>query len=551
MLKTLYIDNYALIENLKIEFNKGLSIITGETGAGKSILLGALSLLTGKRADTSVLFDKEKKCIVEAIFDIKQYNLDEIFANNQLDYDDILIIRREIQSNGKSRAFINDTPVNLDLLQQISSKIIDIHSQHENLILNDPDFQLKVVDIYAHLEKDLEIYKKNYKNYLEIQKEYKLTLENYNKLKTEIDYYQFLYNELEELNLKENEIEELEIELEQLTHAEEIKSYIQSILDYFLSEEFNLLSTFKNIYYLSEKLKKYIPETENFSERIDSIIIELKDIQSEYERLNEKIYLDPDRIEFVNQRLNKIYSLLKKHNVKTDKELIDIKNELKTKLDLIENSDERLNSLEKHLKENEAELYKKAFELSEKRIKAIPEIEEKITLMLSEVGMPQGKVKIELNRLDNFTERGIDTVNFRFSANKNVPLQDISKVASGGELSRLMLCIKSLLSEKLDLPTIIFDEIDTGISGEIANKVGEIIKNISKNRQVINITHLPQIACKGNYHYLVYKDDSSNRTKTFIKLLSNEEREIEIARMLSGEEITEAALINARELLKK
>lgn len=551
MLKSLYIDNYALIENLKIEFNKGLSIITGETGAGKSILLGALSLLTGKRADTSVLFDKEKKCVVEAIFDIKSYNLKDLFDKNDLEYDDNLIIRREIQSSGKSRAFINDTPVNLDVLQEISSKIIDIHSQHENLILNDPDFQLKVVDIYGDLNEDLEIYKSIYKNYNEILREFKLTEENYNKLKREVDYYNFLYKELEEVNLKENELNELEIELEQLTHAEEIKSYLQNILKYYISDELNLIASVKDILYNTDKLRKYIPEAGNLSTRLNSIIVELKDLYSEYEKLDGKIFLDPERLEYVNQRLNKIYNLLKKHNVKSDIELLQIKTDLKNKLDIIENSDERLKELENELRKKEKELLEKANNLSEKRKKIIPELENKITSMLSEVGMPQGRVKIELSFLSNFTERGIDVVSFKFSANKNVPLQDISKVASGGEISRLMLCIKSLLSEKLNLPTIIFDEIDTGISGEIANRVGEIIKNISKNRQVINITHLPQIASKGNYHYLVYKDDSSSRTKTYIKVLSDEEREIEIARMLSGEQITEAAIINARELLKK
>lgn len=551
MLKSLYIDNYALIENLKIEFHKGLSIITGETGAGKSILLGALSLLTGKRADTSVLFDKEKKCVVEAIFDIKSYNLKDLFEKNDLEYDDNLIIRREIQSSGKSRAFINDTPVNLDVLQEISSKIIDIHSQHENLILNDPDFQLKVVDIYGDLNKELEVYKSIYKNYNEILREFNLTEENYIKLKKEVDYYNFLYKELEEANLKENELSELEIELEQLTHAEEIKSYLQNILKYYISDELNLIASVKDVLYNTERLRKYIPEADNLSTRLNSIIVELKDLFSEYEKLDGKIFLDPERLDYVNQRLNKIYNLLKKHNVKSEIELLEIKTDLKNKLDIIENSDERLKELENALKEKEKELMEKANYISEKRKKIIPELENKITSMLSEVGMPQGRVKIELSLLSNFTERGIDAVSFKFSANKNVPLQDISKVASGGEISRLMLCIKSLLSEKLNLPTIIFDEIDTGISGEIANRVGEIIKNISKNRQVINITHLPQIASKGNYHYLVYKDDNSNRTKTYIRVLSDEEREIEIARMLSGEQITEAAIINARELLKK
>jgi len=551
MLKNLYIDNYALIDNLKIDFQQGLSIITGETGAGKSILLGALSLLTGKRADTSVLFDKEKKCVVEATFDIKHYDLKDLFEKNELEYDDILIIRREIQANGKSRSFINDTPVNLEVLQKISSKIIDIHSQHENLILNEPDFQLKVVDIYGHLEKDLEIYKQIYKEYIDTLKNVKLTEENYNKLKTELDYYRFIFKEIEDLNLKENELAELELEYEQLSHAEEIKMFLQNILNYFVTDDFNLLTVVKNIYNTTDKLKKYVPEVHNLLSRLDSIIIELKDIYEEFERLNEKIFLDPDRLEYVNQRLNKVYSLLKKHNVKTDFELFKIRNDLKNKLDTIENSDEKLHELQEKLMEKEKELLAKAEEISEKRLLIIPELENKITNMLAEVGMPKGKFKIEYSRLNNYDERGIDTVSFKFSANKNVPLQDISKVASGGEISRLMLCIKSLLSEKLNLPTIIFDEIDTGISGEIASRVGEIIRNIAKNRQVINITHLPQIASKGHYHYLVYKDDSFNRTKTHIKLLSDNEREIEIARMLSGKEITEAAIINARELLKK
>jgi DNA repair protein RecN (Recombination protein N) len=549
MLQSIYIQNYALINELEIDFNKGLNIITGETGAGKSILLGALSLILGQRADTSVLKDKSKKCFVEAQFYIQKYNLKDFFSNNNIDYDDLTTIRREITNNGKSRAFINDTPVNLSVLKNLSDSLIDIHSQHENLLLGDDHFQLGLVDSFANHSGLLD----NYKTKLEVcnalKSEYNNILNNADKAKSDLDYLQFQFTQLEEIKLIEGEQDDLELELEQLNHAEEIKTNLSSSANLFNAEEISIISNLKQVKNSIELIAKYIKEGDELNERINSSYIELQDINSEIEQINERIEHDPERLEFVTERLNNIYSLQQKHKVSSVKDLIDLKNELERKIDIINSFDFETGKIKKQLEESTDELIQIANQISVNRKKVIPNIEYKVIETLQLLGIPNAAFKVVQEKVDEFLATGTELIKFLFSANKNVALEELSKVASGGEMSRLMLSIKSLFVETTTLPTIIFDEIDTGTSGEIADKMGTIIKNISTNIQVVNITHLPQIASKGDYHYLVYKKDNQDTTNTYIKLLNQEERINEIAKMLSGEALSDAAIQNAKVLL--
>lgn len=551
MLQSIYIQNYALINELEIDFNKGLNIITGETGAGKSILLGALSLILGQRADTSVLKDKSKKCFVEAQFFIQKYSLKEFFIANDIDYDDLTTIRREITNNGKSRAFINDTPVNLSVLKSLSLSLIDIHSQHENLLLGDDHFQLGLVDSFANHSAVLDNYKLKLENYSFLRIEYNNLINNADKAKSDLDYLQFQYNQLEDIQLIDDEQEELELELEQLNHAEEIKINLSNSTNFFNGEEISIISNLKQVKNSIELVVKYIKEGDELSQRINSSYIELQDINSEIERINELIEHDPERLELVTERLNNIYSLQQKHKVSTIKELIDLKNELERKIDIINSFDFETGKLKKQLNESKAELLKIALQISKNRGKVIPSIERKVIETLQLLGIPNAAFKVVQEQVNEFLPTGTEIIKFMFSANKNVALEELSKVASGGEMSRLMLSIKSLFVETTTLPTIIFDEIDSGTSGEIADKMGTIIKSISKNIQVVNITHLPQIASKGDYHYLVYKKDNQDTTNTYIKLLKEDERINEIAKMLSGEALSEAAIQNAKVLLDK
>lgn len=548
MLQSLYIDNYALIENLKIDLKSGFSIITGETGAGKSILLGALSLIIGKRADTGILYDRDKKCIVEAVFAIKDYGLNNFFENNDIDFENHVTIRREINPAGKSRAFINDTPVNLETLNELTNKLIDIHSQHENLSLNDNRFQLNVIDLYGNHHQLLTDYFGTYTNYLSLKKEHAETIKTLEKIKSDYDYIQFQYDQLDQAKLKPNELEELEQELERLNHAEEIKVNFEGASSLLLNED-SLITRIKTLLGFMSKVRKFVPEAEEIGKRIDNCFIELKDISSEIDNINSRLSLDPQRQEQVSQRLDMLYGLLQKHNVKTIDELINIRTDFERKLETVSGSDLKLEELEKKLKKISDDLEKSAELLSENRKSKFIEIEKQVTTQLFDLGIPNANFKIECSELAEFCENGKDLIQFMFSANKNVPVQEISKVASGGELSRFMLCIKSLIANSAGLPTIIFDEVDMGVSGEVADKVGNIIKKMSEGMQVINITHLPQIAGKGDHHFLVYKKDNETSTKTYIKLLTLEERVTEIAKMLSGKELTDAALKNARELL--
>jgi DNA repair protein RecN (Recombination protein N) len=551
MLQSIYIQNYALISELEIDFNKGLNIITGETGAGKSILLGALSLVLGQRADTSVLKDKSQKCFVEAKFQIKQYKIKDFFKQNDLDYEEITTIRREITDNGKSRAFINDTPVNLSILKDLSDKLIDIHSQHESLLLGDDHFQLSLVDSFANHHELLDKYLNKYEEYHVLTTEYKRLIQNADKAKADLDYFQFQFDQLEALKLVDGEQEELEEELVKLNHAEEIKLNLSNSYNLLSGEEVAILSNLKQAKNSIASISKYMKEGDELAQRLDSVYIELQDINNEIEQLNEKVEHDPSRIEFIRERLDNIYSLEQKHKVSTVKELIQIQEELQNKLDLINSYDFETEKIKKEIGLIHNELSALANQISTNRKAIIPKIENKVIEILKQLGIPNANFKVEQIPVDEFLTTGKEIIKFLFSANKNVALEELSKVASGGEISRLMLSIKSLIVDTTTLPTIIFDEIDSGTSGEIADKMGSIIKQMSEKMQVINITHLPQIASKGDYHYLVYKKDNHETTNTYIKLLTKDERINEIAKMLSGEALTDAAIQNARVLLSK
>jgi DNA repair protein RecN (Recombination protein N) len=549
MLCNLVVENYALISKLEIEFRKGLTIITGETGAGKSILLGALSLILGKRADTSVLFEKEKKCIVEGTFDIAHYGLADFFAEKGLDYDDQSILRREISASGKSRAFINDIPVNLEMLTELGIKLIDVHSQHQNLNLADSVFQMKVIDSYAQNQVLIDTYQLHFHTYKDIQKTYRQLADEAARSKSDLEYYQFQYTQLEETQLHEGEQEELEFELEKLTHAEEIKTGLSNAADLLQGDGNSTLHQLKDCSGIISRISKFLHEHENLALRIESAYIEIKDVAREIDVLNSQLNHDPDRLTFINDRLNLLYSLEKKHKVSTLSELIAVRDQLKHKVEVINSFDFNLELLDEKIREALTVLSECANSITLQRIQAITPFEQRVIEMLHDVGIPHAGFSIRLEKTEDFNEHGSDKIQFLFTANKNMALQDIARVASGGELSRLMLCVKSLISDSTGLPTLIFDEIDTGVSGEIAERVGNIINRMAEKMQIINITHLPQVASKGKYHYLVYKTDEEKSTVTRMKLLTPQERHIEIAKMLSGEEITNAALANAKALL--
>jgi DNA repair protein RecN (Recombination protein N) len=549
MLCNLVVENYALISQLEIEFRQGLTIITGETGAGKSILLGALSLILGKRADTSVLFDKNKKCFVEGTFDITRYGIESFFQDHEIDYDHHTLVRREISPAGKSRAFLNDIPVNLDLLTEFGRKLIDIHSQHQNLNLADSMFQLRVIDSYAQNQDLISEYNRHFASFRTLEKKHVLLTEEAIRLKSDLDYFQFQFDQLGEARLVENEQEELELELGKLTHAEEVKSALSGATLLLQGENDPALSQVRETLTLLNRIHRYLPGGENLLKRIESAYIELKDVAQEIELLNHQFYLDPERLAIVNERLNLLHTLQKKHNVTSVAALILIRDNLQNKINEIASIDFSLEGIAKELDRKRIQLASLADELTKKRQEVIAPVELKITELLREVGIPNALFRVLLFPTDDFGEKGQDRIQFLFSANKNTEPQDIARVASGGELSRLMLCIKSLISDSTGLPTLVFDEIDTGVSGETAERVGNIIQRMAEKMQIINITHLPQVASKGDQHYLVYKSEEAHTAETRVKLLTPEERHIEIAKMLSGEEVTKAALENARALL--
>ena len=549
MLKSLHVRNYALIRHLEIEFRPGFTIITGETGAGKSILLGALSLLLGNRADTSVLKDREKKCIVEGSFDISPYGYHSFFTVNDMDYDDHLIIRREISPGGKSRAFINDTPVNLHLLRELGTRLVDIHSQHENLHMGEHGFQLMVLDTVARNRALLSAYQDQFHRFTDLASDLAGLKEKAGKSKTDLDYYTFQYQQLGEARLSTGEQQGLEQELQTLDHAGDIKRNLHLVYYLLSDQENSVVNKLVEAIHALESISAFYPAASELAERIRSAMIELKDIADEVETSGADIEMDPGRQQIVRERLDLLFNLMQKHGVNDVDGLIRLQAELDARIQDIASYDEQIVKLEKELTEKRDQLEKQAAELTSRRKKILPEIESEVNGMLKVLGIPNALFRIEHNELGGLTENGKDEVEFLFSANKQVPPQEISKIASGGELSRLMLSIKSLLSDSRELPTIIFDEVDSGVSGEIAEKVGSIIKKMSLGKQVINITHLPQVAGKGDFHYQVHKYDEAGATITDIKLLDDEDRVLEIARMLSGEELTEAAISNARELM--
>jgi DNA repair protein RecN (Recombination protein N) len=550
MLVKLYVQNYALIRELDLGFKTGLTVITGETGAGKSILLGALSLVLGTRADTNVLLDKTVKCVVEGTFRIKEYDLEEFFTVNELDYSDTTILRREINPAGKSRAFINDTPVNINLLKELGEKLIDVHSQHQTLMLNESSFQLNVIDSFAGNGKLRSDYKNTFSRYRKINAEYLSLLEVAEKNKTDLEYYWFQLSQLESAKLVKGEQEELEREQEMLSHTEEINLALSTVTALMTSDENSVLKLLGEVKQQLSKIREFLPEADTFFTRAGSAYIELDDLATEVNRISSKIDADPGRLKFVNERLDLIYSLTQKHRVKDLHELLLRMEELQNLVNAINSGDERLNELAARLEMEKSVLAKTAGEISERRKKVIPDVESEISSLLRQLGMPNARFKVELTTTDDFKPTGTDDADFLFSANKQVKPENLAKVASGGELSRVMLSLKSLLTLNTSLPTIIFDEIDSGVSGEVADKVGQILSSMGRYMQVINITHLPQVAAKGDEHYHVYKDDTKNSTITRVRLLSSEERVQEIARLLSGSEVTPTAIKNAQELLK-
>jgi DNA repair protein RecN (Recombination protein N) len=550
MLLKLYVQNYALIKELDIELEKGLTIITGETGAGKTILLGALSLILGSRADTSVLLDKSDKCIVEGTFRIDDYDLDDFFSANELDYEPVTTMRREIAQTGKSRAFINDTPVTINQLKDLGDRLIDIHSQHQTLMLNDNSFQLNVIDSFAGTSALKSSYQAEYHNWIRLKKEYVALMEKADKNRADKEYYQYQLKQIEDARLAEGEQEDLENERERLEHSEEIKQALAASSSLFYNDDISILSMLREIKNNLSRIENLIPDGDSLLSRAESSLIELDDIASEIEKLSASIEADPQRLSFVNSRLDTIYSLIQKHRVNNLAELIHRKAEIEEMVRSAESGDERMETLGKLIEEKDEKLRTLSVEISEKRKAVISDIEARITDLLKQLGMPNARFRITLERSDHFTSRGIDQADFLFSANRQIEPENLARIASGGELSRVMLSLKSLLTMNNNLPTIIFDEIDSGVSGEVADKVGQILSSMGKYMQVINITHLPQVASRGTRHYHVYKDDTEDSTITRVKLLSSDERINEVARLLSGSEITEAALRNARELLK-
>lgn len=551
MLQHLSVQNYALIEQLEIDFSSGLTIITGETGAGKSILLGALGLIAGNRSDAQALQEKSKKCVIEAIFNIKEYALNSFFDAQELDYEEITTIRREINPEGKSRAFINDTPVTLSQLKELTERLIDIHSQHQTLTLNGNEFQLSVVDAFAAHADLLKQYQTDFKQFKSIEKKLNELIEKEMQAKKDLDYFQFQFNELEEADLKAGKQTEWEQELEALNNAEEIKQSLSKASFGLSGGEQNLLSSLNEIKAVLAPFAKFKTELNDLSTRVNSAYIELKDISNELESIEQDIVYDPKLIDELSNRLDGIYRLQQKHQVKTIEELITIKEEINSKLADFGSLESEIEKVKKELQHYTETLTSSSKKISSNRKKVIPKIEKELASLLASLSMPNAQLKIEHNELPVFTTNGTDKVSFLFSANKGSDFKELNKVASGGELSRLMLSIKSSLAKLTALPTIIFDEIDTGVSGDVADKIGIIMNQMAESIQVITITHLPQIASKGGSHLFVYKADKNNKTYSSIKRLTPEERIHEVAKMLSTGNPTTAAINNAKELLSQ
>ena len=549
MITSLSIENFALIEKLDIDFSNGFSIITGETGAGKSILLGALGLVLGKRADLTSLKNKDEKCIVEANFSIGKYSLESFFDANDLDYEPETIIRREILPSGKSRAFVNDSPVNLQQLQDLSFYLIDVHSQHQTLELSEEDYQFKIIDSIANNQDLLTEFQSGLKKYRSSKSTLEAKRNEFSSILKEKDYNEFLYQELESANLKEGELEELEQQYQALSNVEFIKENLDKLLSIANEEEFGVVKNLKEFKATLQKNINFSIEYQLLFERTNSILIEFDDIVKELNRESDLVFNDPEKLETINQKLQLIYNLQKKHNVLTVEELIKIQTELEGKVVSVSTLEDEIAKLENSIKDFELQLDTIASKISQSRREAIPNLSEKLIAFLNLLGMPNVRFKIEIIASNTYHNNGKDTLQFLFSANKGTDFGLLKKVASGGEMSRIMLAVKSILSQYSKLPTIIFDEIDTGVSGEIANKMGEIMRDMSKTMQVFAITHLPQIAAKGANHYKVFKTVLGENTVSELKLLNSDQRIIEIAEMLSGKDISDSAVNHAKALL--
>lgn len=549
MLTSLSITNFALIDALEVNFNNGFSIITGETGAGKSILLGGLSLVLGKRADLSQIKDKSKKCVIEAIFDIANYDLKSIFIKDNLDYDPQTIIRREILPSGKSRAFVNDTPVNLDSLNHLSNHLLDIHSQHQTLQLVDDSYQFKVIDAIANNKSLLFDYKSELNTYKKLKQELTHLETSLIESKKEYDYNLFLLNELQEVQLDNINIETLESSYEQLSNVEtinEVMSYSKSLLN---NEELGVIERLNEIKRQLSNISSYGKQYASIEERIESVAIELNDILVELDDIDGELISDPQELEKINTKLQVINNLLQKHSVLEVSDLLDIMDSLTEKIDISENIDSNISEVEGQIEKSKTRLDTIASKLSKNRKAVVPKFISNLETILGQLGMVNAKFDIQLNSSETYKYNGKDQLQFLFKANKGGDFKELKKSASGGELSRIMLAVKSILANYVKLPTIMFDEIDTGVSGEISNKMGDIMKIMSKNMQVFSITHLPQIGSKGDWHYKVYKTDIDNVTQTQMKLLTHEERVVELAQMLGGTSITESAMAHAKQLL--
>ncbi len=550
MLKSLFIQNYVLIDSLDIEFANGFSVITGETGAGKSIILGALSLVLGQRADGKSIKKEADRCVIEATFDISLYQLEPFFIANDLEYDARhCILRRELYASGKSRAFVNDSPVGLNVLRSLGTRLIDIHSQHQNLMLGDSRFQLDVVDVLADNEIPLILYRKEFSRYQSLKRDLKELTEKSRQNRQEEDYIRFQLEQLHEARLTDGEQEMLEQEQETLSHAEEIKGALYKITELLSGDEQGGLLQIKEALQTATSLERFYPQAKEMAERLRSAYIDLNDLSSDADSQKEDVEFNPERMAFVEERLNLIYTLQQKHHLNSVAELIALQEKYTAQLQEIDSYDIQIEALQQQVDATFKELMQQALVLSEQRKIASLGLARQLVEMIAPLGMPNTRFSVDFKTKSAPDADGIDEICFLFSANKSGDLQPVANTASGGEISRLMLCLKAMIAGATALPAIIFDEVDTGVSGDIANKMGDIMHELGTKMQVMAITHLPQIASKGNAHYYVFKKEENDRTITQIKQMDTEERVIEIARMLSGAALTEASMANARDLL--
>lgn len=549
MLTRLSVSNFAIIDELQLQFGKGLTTITGETGAGKSILLGALKLVLGERADLKQLNNADKKCVIEAVFNISNLELNSFFEENELDYESESILRRELLPSGKSRAFINDTPVTLDVLQELSQQLIDIHSQFSSENLLDENYQMQILDAYANQIPLVSEYRNIYSERNRKKNELRKLEEKLLSKSQESDYQNFLLTELSEANLQNNELEELEQEQKELQHVDEIQKVLGEIFEKLDTPELGTISQLNEIYSGIHRISEYAEDLNSLSERINSTKIELQDVQNEIQSKINRIDSNPERLNEVNERLNSLHTLMVKHRVNSIEELIEIKTNLEAESSDFASLENKINSIQKEINSIENQLKTVSGKISEGRKSAIPKVENSLLETLSKLGMENSSMKIELNKNDEFLYNGTDEINMLFTANRGSSLKPIGKSVSGGERSRLMLAIKKLISSHLQLPTLILDEVDTGVSGKVADEVGKLMKEMSVEMQLLSITHLPQVAAKGRHHFKVLKRTENNFTKTIVKELNQEERILEIAELISGSSVSESAIEQAKELL--